>query len=52
MQRMYPLTHVEMRQIGPRDVAKLLGGMGACGLEIALLFDVPDRFQPDLDQDG
>ncbi len=33
MQRMYPLTHVEMRQIGPRDVAKLLGGMGACGLE-------------------
>ena len=24
---------VEVRQIGPRDVAKLLGGMGACGLE-------------------
>ncbi|MBN1565475.1 MAG: hypothetical protein JXA10_16635 [Anaerolineae bacterium] len=23
---------VEMRQIGPRDVAKLLGGMGACGI--------------------
>ena len=22
-----------MRQIGPRDVAKMLGGMGACGLE-------------------
>jgi cell fate regulator YaaT (PSP1 superfamily) len=22
-----------MRQIGPRDVAKILGGMGACGLE-------------------
>lgn len=33
MQRMYPRTRVEMRQIGPRDVAKLLGGMGACGLE-------------------
>jgi cell fate regulator YaaT (PSP1 superfamily) len=33
MQRIYPRTHVEMRQIGPRDVAKLLGGMGACGLE-------------------
>ncbi len=24
-------TQVEMRQIGPRDVAKLLGGFGACG---------------------
>jgi cell fate regulator YaaT (PSP1 superfamily) len=33
MQRMYPRSHVEMRQIGPRDVAKLLGGMGACGLD-------------------
>ncbi len=22
-----------MRQIGPRDVAKIIGGMGACGLE-------------------
>ena len=33
VQRVYPRTRVEMRQIGPRDVAKLLGGMGACGLE-------------------
>lgn len=33
MQRMYPRTRVDMRQMGPRDVAKLLGGMGACGLE-------------------
>lgn len=33
MQAMYPSTQVELRQIGPRDVAKLLGGMGACGLE-------------------
>lgn len=33
MQRIYPRTHVEMRQIGPRDVAKILGGMGACGME-------------------
>jgi cell fate regulator YaaT (PSP1 superfamily) len=23
---------IELRQIGPRDVAKLLGGMGACGI--------------------
>jgi len=26
-------TLVEMRQIGPRDVAKILGGLGACGQE-------------------
>jgi cell fate regulator YaaT (PSP1 superfamily) len=32
MQRIYHRSRVEMRQIGPRDVAKLLGGMGACGL--------------------
>lgn len=29
----YPGSQIEMRQIGPRDVAKVLGGMGACGLE-------------------
>ena len=33
MQKMYGPSQVEMRQIGPRDVAKILGGMGACGLE-------------------
>ncbi|KAF0112461.1 MAG: hypothetical protein FD147_57 [Chloroflexi bacterium] len=33
MQRVYTPAQVELRQIGPRDVAKILGGMGACGLE-------------------
>jgi cell fate regulator YaaT (PSP1 superfamily) len=33
MQRLYPNSMIEMRQIGPRDVAKLIGGMGACGIE-------------------
>jgi cell fate regulator YaaT (PSP1 superfamily) len=33
MQALYPAAQVEFRQIGPRDVAKVLGGMGACGLE-------------------
>lgn len=33
MQAMYPSSRVDARQIGPRDVAKILGGMGACGLE-------------------
>lgn len=31
--RKFPGTQVEMRQVGPRDVAKVMGGMGACGLE-------------------
>jgi cell fate regulator YaaT (PSP1 superfamily) len=33
MQKLQPQSQVEMRQIGPRDMAKMLGGMGACGLE-------------------
>ena len=33
MQKIYADSKVEMRQIGPRDVAKILGGLGACGLE-------------------
>ncbi|MDD5368519.1 MAG: regulatory iron-sulfur-containing complex subunit RicT [Anaerolineaceae bacterium] len=34
LQKVYQPAQVEMRQIGPRDVAKFLGGMGACGLEM------------------
>jgi cell fate regulator YaaT (PSP1 superfamily) len=33
MHSLYPNCQIEMRQIGPRDVAKIIGGMGACGLE-------------------
>jgi len=33
MQELYPHAHIEMRLLGPRDVAKALGGMGACGIE-------------------
>ena len=33
MQREYKGSKVELRRIGPRDVAKIIGGMGACGLE-------------------
>ncbi len=32
MGRLYPHSQVEFHMIGPRDVAKILGGMGACGL--------------------
>ncbi|MEW6718002.1 MAG: regulatory iron-sulfur-containing complex subunit RicT [Chloroflexota bacterium] len=30
---LYSRTKVEMHRIGPRDVAKIMGGLGACGLE-------------------
>lgn len=33
VQRSNRKSRVELRQVGPRDVAKILGGMGACGLE-------------------
>jgi cell fate regulator YaaT (PSP1 superfamily) len=33
MQALYPQQFIQFRQIGPRDVAKLIGGLGACGLE-------------------
>jgi cell fate regulator YaaT (PSP1 superfamily) len=34
MQAQYPAQQVGLRQIGPRDMAKMLGGMGSCGLEM------------------
>jgi cell fate regulator YaaT (PSP1 superfamily) len=33
LSRQFNESQVELRQIGPRDVAKLLGGFGACGIE-------------------
>jgi cell fate regulator YaaT (PSP1 superfamily) len=46
MQRMYNRTKVEMRQIGPRDVAKIIGGMGACGLEVRCCSMFLTEFSP------
>ena len=34
MQKKFAPTQVEIRQIGPRDVAKMIGGLGACGMEM------------------
>jgi cell fate regulator YaaT (PSP1 superfamily) len=33
MQRIYQRCKVDLRQVGPRDVAKIIGGMGACGMD-------------------
>jgi cell fate regulator YaaT (PSP1 superfamily) len=46
MQQLYPQQQVALRQIGPRDVAKLLGGMGACGLETRCCSSFLTDFSP------
>jgi cell fate regulator YaaT (PSP1 superfamily) len=46
MQQIYPTTQIEMRQIGPRDVAKFLGGMGACGIETRCCSQFLTDFSP------
>lgn len=33
MQHLYPSTKVGLHRIGPRDIAKRIGGLGACGIE-------------------
>jgi len=46
MQNIYPNTHIELRQIGPRDVAKIIGGMGACGIETRCCSQFLTEFSP------
>jgi cell fate regulator YaaT (PSP1 superfamily) len=46
MSDLHPNTHIELRQIGPRDVAKLLGGMGACGIETRCCSQFLTEFSP------
>jgi len=46
MQRIYSQTQMEMHLIGPRDVAKILGGMGACGLETRCCSSFLTDFSP------
>ena len=46
MQKQYQQSQVELRQIGPRDVAKLLGGMGACGIEMRCCSRFLTEFSP------
>jgi cell fate regulator YaaT (PSP1 superfamily) len=46
MQNLYREQQVLLRQIGPRDVAKLLGGMGACGLETRCCSSFLTEFSP------
>jgi cell fate regulator YaaT (PSP1 superfamily) len=39
-------TNVELHRIGPRDAAKIIGGMGACGKEIRCCTEFMTDFSP------
>ena len=42
----YAKSSVELRRIGPRDSAKIIGGMGACGREIRCCTEFMTEFVP------
>jgi cell fate regulator YaaT (PSP1 superfamily) len=46
LQRTYQQSHVELHLVGPRDVAKSLGGMGACGMECRCCTAFLTEFNP------
>jgi len=46
MSDIYPNTYIELRQIGPRDVAKIIGGLGACGIETRCCSKFLTEFSP------
>ncbi len=46
VQENYPASKIEMRRIGPRDVAKIIGGLGACGLESRCCSTFLTEFSP------
>ncbi len=46
MEQDYPHAGITMRRIGPRDAAKIIGGMGACGREIRCCTEFMTSFQP------
>ncbi|NIS82821.1 MAG: stage 0 sporulation protein [Anaerolineales bacterium] len=46
MRKAHRSSRVEMRQVGPRDVAKIFSGMGACGLETRCCSKFLSEFSP------
>jgi len=46
MQGSYRKSKIEMREIGPRDVAKVIGGLGACGLDARCCSRFLPEFSP------
>jgi cell fate regulator YaaT (PSP1 superfamily) len=46
LKKKYNKSNLEMRRIGPRDAAKIIGGMGACGREIRCCTEFMTEFIP------
>jgi cell fate regulator YaaT (PSP1 superfamily) len=46
MKKKYPKTKLDIRRIGPRDVAKVIGGLGACGMESRCCSQFLTEFSP------
>ncbi len=46
MEQTHPQAEITMRRIGPRDAAKIIGGLGACGREIRCCTEFLTTFQP------
>jgi cell fate regulator YaaT (PSP1 superfamily) len=46
LKRVFRNARIELRQIGPRDAAKLIKGLGACGLEARCCSLFLDEFSP------
>jgi len=46
MKGLFRRTRVELRKIGPRDVAKIVGGMGICGLGVRCCSQFLTDFHP------
>ncbi|MDH3943067.1 MAG: regulatory iron-sulfur-containing complex subunit RicT [Anaerolineae bacterium] len=42
----YAEVNIDFRRVGPRDVAKIIGGMGACGLETRCCSKFLTEFSP------
>ena len=45
-------TRIELRQIGVRDEAKMLGGLGICGGPVTAAILLPGRVPASIDQNG
>lgn len=46
VRKAYPDSNLELRRIGPRDSAKIIGGMGACGREVRCCTEFMTEFAP------
>lgn len=46
LRKRFPERNVELRRIGPRDAAKIIGGMGACGKGVRCCTEFMTEFVP------